>query len=572
MLNQISISNYAIVDHLNLDINPGMTAITGETGAGKSIMLDALGLALGGRADSDCVRDGADRADIQVCFDLERIPVARQWLIEKEYDNCPKSERSNYTEGSDQTAECILRRVITREGRSRGYINGTPVTLSELKSLGELLIDIHSQHAHQSLLKKTNHSELVDQFAGSLPLAREVARVAAAYRQTRDQLHSLLSDQQEREEKVQLLSYQLNELEQLGLQPGEVELLEQEHRQQSQAGATLTACHQVTQICTSDEGDNLLQQLSSCLHRLSELQIEHSAINNAVDMLSSAQIQVEEAVGELNHFIDHFDADPARAREIEERLSAIFDLARKHRVQPEELLERQQLISEELEKVQCHDEQVAELELSLEQLQKQHNQLAEKLSVRRRTAARKLEKLVSERIALLGMPKGKFCVELTEIPERTVASQGFESIEFLVTTNPGQAPRPLGKVASGGELSRISLAIQVIIAQTASTPTLVFDEVDVGIGGGTAEIVGSMLREVGKSGQVLCVTHQPQVASQAHQHLHVSKKVSRKTSSTRILELDGDHRVHEIARMLGGVELTAPTLSHAQEMLFQAQA
>lgn len=571
MLNQISISNYAIVDHLNLDINPGMTAITGETGAGKSIMLDALGLALGGRADSDCVRDGADRADIQVCFDLQRIPVARQWLIEKEYDNGPKSERPNHAEGYDQAAECILRRVITREGRSRGYINGIPVTLSELKSLGELLIDIHSQHAHQSLLKKSNHSELVDQFAGSLPLAREVAGVATAYRQTRDQLHSLLSDQQEREEKVQLLSYQLDELEQLDLQPGEVELLEQEHRQQSQAGATLAACHQVTEICTSDEGDNLLQQLSSCLHRLSELQIEHSAINNSIDMLSSAQIQVEEAVGELNHFIDHFDADPARAREIEERLSAIFDLARKHRVQPEELLERQQRISEELEKVQCHDEQVAELEFSLEQLQKQHNQLAEKLSARRRTAARKLEKQVSEQIALLGMPKGKFCVELTEIPDRTVASQGFESIEFLVTTNPGQAPRPLGKVASGGELSRISLAIQVIIAQTASTPTLVFDEVDVGIGGGTAEIVGGMLREVGKSGQVLCVTHQPQVASQAHQHLHVSKKVSRKASSTRILELDGDHRVHEIARMLGGVELTAPTLSHAQEMLFQAQ-
>lgn len=249
MLNQISISNYAIVDHLNLDINSGMTAITGETGAGKSIMLDALGLALGGRADSDCVRDGADRADIQVCFDLQRIPAARQWLLEREYDNAQEGERS------DQTTECILRRVITREGRSRGYINGTPVTLSELKALGELLIDIHSQHAHQSLLKKSNHPVQLDEFAGSLPLARDVACIAATYRQTRDRLHSLLSDQHEREERVQLLSYQLNELEQLSLQPGEVEQLEQEHRQQSQAGATLAACHQVTQICTSDEGD-----------------------------------------------------------------------------------------------------------------------------------------------------------------------------------------------------------------------------------------------------------------------------------------------------------------------------
>ena len=558
MLNQISISNFAIVDHLSLDIKPGMTAITGETGAGKSIMLDALSMALGGRADSDSIRAGSDRADITASFDLRRIPTARQWLQERDY--------------LDQAeAECILRRVITREGRSRGYINGTLVTLSELKALGELLIDIHSQHAHQSLLKKSNHTTLLDEFAGSLNLSRDVARAAQDYRQAHEQLSALLSDQQDREERLQLLSYQFNELEQLHLQPGEVEQLEQEHRQQSQADATLTACHQVTQVCTSDEGDNLLQQLSFCLHRLSDLQIDHPAIINSLEMLSSAQIQVEEAVGELNHFVDHFEADPQRAREIEERLSAIFDLARKHRIQPEELLIKQQQIGEELEKVQCHDEQVAALEHAMAHLHHEHSQLARKLSTKRQGAARKLEKLVSERIALLGMPKGKFRVELTDIPERTVAAQGLESIEFLVTTNPGQAPRPLAKVASGGELSRISLAIQVIIAQSAATPTLIFDEVDVGIGGATAEIVGSMLREVGKNGQVLCVTHQPQVASQAHQHLHVSKKVGRNTSSTSILQLDGKHRVHEIARMLGGVELTTPTLNHAQEMLFQAQ-
>ena len=560
MLNQISISNFAIVDHLSLDIKPGMTAITGETGAGKSIMLDALSMALGGRADSDSIRAGSDRADITASFDLRRIPTARQWLQERDYLDHNNAE-----------AECILRRVITREGRSRGYINGTLVTLSELKALGELLIDIHSQHAHQSLLKKSNHTTLLDEFAGSLNLSRDVARAAQDYRQAHEQLSALLSDQQDREERLQLLSYQFNELEQLHLQPGEVEQLEQEHRQQSQADATLTACHQVTQVCTSDEGDNLLQQLSFCLHRLSDLQIDHPAIINSLEMLSSAQIQVEEAVGELNHFVDHFEADPQRAREIEERLSAIFDLARKHRIQPEELLIKQQQIGEELEKVQCHDEQVAALEHAMAHLHHQHSQLARKLSAKRQSAARKLEKLVSERIALLGMPKGKFRVELTDIPERTVAAQGLESIEFLVTTNPGQAPRPLAKVASGGELSRISLAIQVIIAQSAATPTLIFDEVDVGIGGATAEIVGSMLREVGKNGQVLCVTHQPQVASQAHQHLHVSKKVGRNTSSTSILQLDGKHRVHEIARMLGGVELTTPTLNHAQEMLFQAQ-
>lgn len=570
MLNQISISNYAIVDHLNLDINPGMTAITGETGAGKSIMLDALGLALGGRADSDCVRNGADRADIRVCFDLEHIPAAREWLQERNYDR----EEDDCKKSSTTKTECILRRVITREGRSRGYINGAIVTASELKSLAELLIDIHSQHAHQSLLKKSKHAELLDTFSDSLTLSREVAAIAANYRKTREHLCTLLSDQQDREERVQQLSHQLNELKRLNLRPGEIEQLKQEHRQQSQIDATLSACHQVTRFCTCDDGDNLLQKLSLCLHLLSELQIEHTTINNSLEMLSSAQIQIEEAVGELNHFIDHVDVDvdPEKAREIEDRLSAIFHLARKHRVPPEKLLEKQQQIDEDLKKVQYHDEQIATLELSLKQQQRKYSLLAEKLSTKRRSAAQKLEKQVSERISLLGMPKGKFYVELTKTPDHTVTSQGFESIEFLVTTNPGLPPRPLGKVASGGELSRISLAIQVIIAQTASTPTLVFDEVDVGVGGGTAEIVGSMLREAGKRGQVLCVTHQPQVASQAHQHLHVSKKVNHKTSSACILKLDGKHRIHEIARMLGGVELTTPTLRHAQEMLFQAQA
>ncbi|MGB0360737.1 MAG: DNA repair protein RecN, partial [Endozoicomonas sp.] len=434
-----------------------------------------------------------------------------------------------------------------------------------------MLVDIHSQHAHQSLLRKSHHGMILDEFSNSVKQARDVAHLASEYRRTHEQLHSLLSDQQEREERVQLLSYQLNELKQLSLQPGEVEQLEQEYKQQSQAASMLTTCNQVMQYSASDDDDNVLQQLSSCLHRLGDLQVEHSSISTAIDMFASARIQVEEAIGELAHFIDSFEADPIREQEIEERLSAIFDLARKHRVLPEELLEKQEQISAELEKVQCHDEQVAELEQLLIKLQQQHKECATALSAKRKKSAGKLEKQVTERIVLLGMPKGRFSVKLTEIVERTVSSNGFEAIEFLVTTNPGQSPRPLAKVASGGELSRISLAIQVIIAQTAATPTLIFDEVDVGISGGTAEIVGNMLREVGESGQVLCVTHQPQVASQAHQHLHVRKHVSRKASSTRILKLDGDHRIHEIARMLGGVELTTPTLNHAQEMLTQAQ-
>ena len=557
MLTHISISNFAIVDQLDLDIQPGMTVISGETGAGKSIMLDALGLALGGRTDSDCVRNGTERAEIHACFDLSKNAHALEWLKSKDYD-C-------------NNGDCILRRIITKEGRSRSYINGTPATLTDLKAIGESLIDIHSQHAHQSLLKKQNHSRLLDSYAGTTELARQVAQIANQYSRSSQELNTLLSQRQEQDERIQLLSYQLQEFDYLELQPGEVEVLEKEQKEQASAGETLAACHQVNQICANEDQGNLISQLSNCSHQLGNLQIENPAITNALDMLASAQIQVEEAVGELNLFIDHFDADPERMQVIEERLSAIYDLARKHRVQPEQLLEKHHLLSDELEKNQCHDERVAELENTLVDLAEQHQKVAEKLSAKRIKAARKLENNVTKRIALLGMPRGKFIIELSDVKSRLVSQLGHEDIEFLVTANPGQPARPLAKVASGGELSRISLAIQVIIAQKAPTPTMVFDEVDVGIGGGTAEIVGGMLRELGDNGQILCVTHQPQVASQGHNHLYVSKKFGKDSSSTQIKGLEGDHRVEEVARMLGGIEITSSTLNHAREMLGSAQ-
>ena len=552
MLNQLSISDYAIVDQLDLNISKGMTVITGETGAGKSIMLDALGLAIGDRADSDCIRPGAKRAEIRACFDLDRCSAAKQWLEDRDLDS-----------GS----ECILRRVITKAGRSRGYINGSPSTLAELKAVGELLIDIHSQHEHQSLLKKNNHRLLLDGFASTTELAAKVAGIAIEHDRTQAELDELLSQKQEQHERIQLLSYQLQELEQLALEEGEMEELEKEHRQLTNATATLEACYQVNTICSDSESGNVLQQLSLCVNRLSELNIEHPAITQSIDMLASAQIQVEEAIGEINHFIDYFDADPQRIQMIEERLSAIYDLARKHRIQPGELVEKQQILAEELEKIQCHDELSSVLENKLSGLFKSFHEQGEKLSQKRQKAALKLEKSITSRMKLLGMGKGLFKVSLTRTINTRPSTTGLEDIEFLVTTNPGQPPRPLAKVASGGELSRISLAIQVATAQTSHTPTLVFDEVDVGIGGGTAEIVGNMLREIGEQGQVLCVTHQPQVASKGHQHLHVNKKITKSQSSTQISSLAGDFRIQEVARMLGGVEITQSTLAHAKEML-----
>ncbi|KEQ16926.1 DNA repair protein RecN [Endozoicomonas numazuensis] len=552
MLTQLSISNFAIVDQLDLDINSGMTVITGETGAGKSIMLDALGLATGDRTDSHCVRQDSDKAEIHASFDINQCTAAKKWLEQKELS-------------SDD--ECILRRVITKEGRSRAYINGTLSPLADLRAIGELLIDIHGQHESQSLLKKTSHRLLLDDFSCTQKLASAVARIAHEFNQTHHELDRLTNNRKEQDERIQLLSYQLQELEQLSIQEGELEQLEKELKQLTSAESTLSVCHQVNDICSENEAGNILQQLTLCMQRIGDLQTDHSAINNTLEMISSAQIQIEEAVGELNHFIDHFDADPARMQEVDERLSAIYELARKHRVQPEELLEKQHTLSNELESIQFSDERAEELQKKLIELKSDFQSQCKKLSKKRQTAARQLEKKVTKRLALLGLPHGQLTIALTPIEASTLSPNGAEDIEFLVTTNPGQPPRALAKVASGGELSRISLAIQVITAQTSHIPSMVFDEVDVGIGGGTAETVGSMLRELGEKSQVLCVTHQPQVASQGHQHLHVSKKVRNAKTSTEIAGLKGERRIKEVARMLGGLEMTESTLNHAKEML-----
>ncbi|MDD7804852.1 MAG: DNA repair protein RecN [Endozoicomonas sp. (ex Botrylloides leachii)] len=552
MLNQLSISNYAIVNELDLNISKGMTAITGETGAGKSIMLDALGLAIGGRAGSDCIRPGAKRAEIIACFDLELCPAAKGWLEAHDLDS-----------GN----ECILRRVITKSGRSSGYINGSPSTLADLKAIGELLIDIHGQHEHQSLLKKNTHRFFLDSFAHTTELANKVANIAIAYDRTQFDLDELLTCKQDQHERVQLLSYQLQELEDLALEENEIEVLEKEHRQLSNVTATLEACHQINTICTESDAGNVLQQVALCINKLTQLSVDHPAISQSIDMLSSAHIQVEEAMGEINHFIDYLHTDPQHLHIIEERLSAIYDLARKHRIQPNQLIEKRHSLADEIERIQCHDEVANTLRNKLSELANAFYEQAELLSQKRQKAALKLQKSITSRMALLGMDKALFSVSLTRKINALPSTTGLEDIEFLVTTNPGQPLRPLVKVASGGELSRISLAIQVATAQTSYTPTLVFDEVDVGIGAGTAEVIGSMLREIGQQSQVLCVTHQPQVASQGHQHLCVNKKTSQSQSNTEVFSLTGDFRIQEVARMLGGVDITSSSLAHAKELL-----
>jgi DNA repair protein RecN (Recombination protein N) len=557
MLVHLSVHNYAIVEHLDLELDSGMSVISGETGAGKSIMLDALGLCLGDRADSGVVRPGADKADILASFDLNDIPEARAWLAERDLEH---------------DGPCILRRVITAEGRSRGYINGSPCPQGDLKALGELLIDIHSQHEHQSLLKADTHRRLLDEYAGSQELARQVHLAAQRWKQTKSELERLSGVGDEQRARHQLLSYQLEELDNLALGEQELEQLEQEHKTLTNAESLLSACRLVIEQCSENDAGNVLSALTGSLNRLSGFQGQPGALNEAINLLASAQIQVEEAVGELNRFLDHFDADPERLQMLEERLDAIYTLARKHRIQPSEMAALQQQLFEELESLNADDQAVERLGEELEAYARHYQDKAAELSALRNEAADRLATAVETEMHSLGMPGGRFSIQLRSNASDEPQANGLEQVEFLVSANPGQPLKALAKVASGGELSRISLAIQVITAQTSRVPTLVFDEVDVGIGGPTAEVVGQLLRRLGERGQVLTVTHLPQVAAQGHQHLFVHKVRESDATRTAVSKLERHQRVEEIARMLGGVDLTEESLAHARQMVASAQA
>jgi len=564
MLTQLSIRHYAIVDHLEIDFRPGMTVITGETGAGKSIILGALGLTLGDRADKGIISSNASKADITAHFDTTDQPLARAWLEENELL------------AGDDPQDCLLRRVVSDDGRSKAWVNGFPVTLQVLKTIGEMLIDIHSQHEHQSLLDRTTHLRLLDEFIGEATLVDEVRRTAREWKKNRDRLEQLRQQSEEFSAQVQLISYQVNELDELALEPGELESLDEEYRRLNSADSTLAAAQQVLDLCCENDEHTLQRSLNQALHLLQELGGKTQALAPVTDLLNTAAIQIDEAIVELRRSIEDFDANPLRLEEINQRLAAIHQIARKHKLKPDELAQHHDALRRQLEGFQNSDESLAQLSTQDRELKQQYLKLAEQLSQRRQQAAKRLAEQINLQIAELGMSNARLSVALTPVGSDSPSAHGLESVEFLVSTNPGQEPRPLIRIASGGELSRISLAIQVITAQTSATPTLVFDEVDVGIGGGVARAVGRLLRELGNRGQVMCVTHQAQVASQGHQHLFVSKQVQAANgkgavTGTRIRELSEDEKIKEIARMLGGESeaegFTPESLAHAQEML-----
>jgi DNA repair protein RecN (Recombination protein N) len=551
MLTHISISQYTIVDTLDMEFRGGMTVITGETGAGKSIMLDALGLCLGDRADPKAVRTGSERAEVTAGFDISRNPQASAWL------------RARDLYHGD---ECLLRRVVTSEGRSRAFINGSASTVQDCAELGELLIDIHSQHAHQSLLRKPVQREMLDSFAAHTALARSIEQTASEWLRGRRELALLTSSRDEQSARAQLLAYQVEELETLGLQQGELEALERDQTLLANAEEILQGAHQALDLCE--------EQASGARHALQLIRGTAGtsrAADNARDLLESAAIQLAEARSEIQRYIDSVEIDPQRLAEVEKRLEQIHDIARKHRIKPQQLPDFQAGLQEELAGLTHGGQRIEELQEELGQLEQRYRSDAATLGKQRARAAKSLVSKATAVLRTLAMGDCRFEIALSQRETNDPHPQGAEDVEFLISTNPGAAPQPLGKIASGGELSRISLAIQVVTASGGTLPSMVFDEVDVGIGGAVAEVVGRLLRSLAQDTQVLCVTHLAQVASQGHQHLQVSKTSDKTAAWARMTPLAGDERTREIARMLGGVKITAQSLAHAREMLTDAE-
>ncbi len=549
MLLSLSIRDFVIVDRLELEFKPGFTVLTGETGAGKSILIDALALVLGERADAGVVRAGSERAELSAEFECTKIPLLQAWLDENGL--------------ADEPGLCLMRRVIDASGRSRSFINGSAVTLQQLREAGECLVDIHGQHAHQSLLKSPAQRELLDGYAGLGDSAREVARHYRDWQAVRERYLAWERDSAAAEAELEQLEWQVRELQTLGLGPEEWPELQAEHARLAHSASLLENAQYAVELLA--EGDQaLLSQLNGLIGRINKVVEFDPALGEPLAILDSAAAQMQEAAYGLRHYVQRLDMDPDRLRQIEQRLEQVHDMARKYRVAADALPQLLEESAARLEGLQRLGS--AEVLQRLEaEAQAVYLASAKELSSARRLTAQELGSKVSEAMQQLAMAGGRFEVALHALAEGN--AHGLEQVEFLVSSHSSLAAKPLAKVASGGELSRISLAIQVVTSKVAAVPTLIFDEVDVGIGGGVAEVVGKMLQGLGSERQVLCITHLPQVAALGHHHWQVSKTTHDGQVVSRIAVLDQPRRIEEVARMLGGVTITDTTRQHAAEML-----
>ncbi len=549
MLSEIYLKNFTIVKEVSLNLKSGLSVLSGETGAGKSIIIDAVSLCLGARADYSVIRHGQTQCDISLCFDLSNLVSAQQWLIKQ---------------GFDHEGECIISRSLTKT-RSQSRINGRPCSSYLLRELAEQLIVIHGQHQSQSLLQREQQQQYVDDYINQPKLLQTISSIYHTWRDNQSRLQELKQLTEEREKQLDFLTYQLNELESLHIKDNEWESLHQEHQQLHQSDAVMAALNHSLAL-TAEQDHAALSQLEQAQQQLQKIPVKADAITSALTLLDTASIHLQEANNELYHYREQFNSSPERVNAVENRLTQLSDIARKHHTSPELLPKVTKTLQQRISELQQSDAQIAALEKEQAALVTQYQQQAQQLSVLRKKAAKDISQQITQYMQQLGMQGGEFTVVFEEQSD-TLHATGQEKLAFHVKTNPGQMFQALAKVVSGGELSRISLALQTIIARKDNIPTFIFDEVDVGIGGKTAQMVGELLRNLGKTAQVYCITHLAQVAAQGQHHYQVIKSTTKDDTYTHINALNSQERVKELARMISGSRISQQTLAHAKELL-----
>lgn len=556
MLRTLTAKDFVIIEHAELELLGGMTALTGETGAGKSLIVDALMLLSGGRGDAGSVRAGCERAELAASFDLGHAPHVQDWLRQRELD--------------EADAECQVRRVLRADGSSRAYVNGRSVTLGTLRQLSELLLEIHGQHEHQALLRPLRQRQLLDALGQHGTQRARVAALAATWVSLQHEAQALQPLLGTDPGEAERLQSQVEELERHALGPTALSELEHEHRRLTHLDELLQHCRHAGALLDGEQPSSVRRALHQAMESLKRAAQYDAQLETAVSLLNEASIQVDESNRMLERYSETQETEPARLQELEARLSKLHELSRKYRVAIPDLSAHGRELAQRHALLGGAQERASQLALRQREVFAEYAQAAGELSAARQRCASRLAAQVTESIASLGMPGGQFEVQVTHQPEATPLADGWDQVEFLISANPGQPARPLRKIASGGELSRVSLAIEVAMMDEIEAPTLVFDEVDSGIGGATAEIVGRKLRALGRNRQVLCVTHLPQVAAQAHQQVRISKESSAAHTHTRVQALDERQRIEEISRMLGGVHITQQTRANAEEMLAHA--
>ena len=552
MLMNLKVRDFVIVEKIDIDFNAGMTVITGETGAGKSILVDALSLVLGERGNAQMVREGAKRADFSAEFNISKLDDAQLWLK----DNA-----------LDMDNECLLRRVINADGRSRAFINGNAVTILQLKTISKMLLDIHGQHFHQSLGRSSIQRNLLDYFGDHLTARKDVAESYSAWIELNQRLNVIQNQMNDRAARLELIDFQIKELNSLDLIKGEFDELNDERQIIKNIGRIADNTAITLNALADEEQNNINGLIATANKSLGTLSKFDESLKPLVEMLEIANIQITEIAETLHRYNDNINLDQNRHHWVEERLDALHSAGRKYNISAEELLPFLAKLTNEHEELVNSKEQNKKLVNEVEEKRKDFLDKAKTLSNMRLKAAKVFSVAVTNIMQGLGMPNGKFEASIHNLNEDAPSNHGIDNIEFLISANPGQKTQPLAKIASGGELSRMSLAIQVIASNGSNIPTMVFDEVDSGIGGSIAEIVGRRLQEIGLNRQVLCVTHLPQVASRADHHFKIKKETDGKITKTQIRNLKKDERIKELARMLGGVEITSKTIDHAAEML-----